>query len=140
MLRVERQGGTARGDRGRQGRRSAEENRQSHHGSGGSSRPRSTRRPAILPYRRPVVPPPRCDLWISCGRRDQITRRRRRRCVHGREKRRAPHGCVAYPRPVAEILVLGGGVCGLGTALMLAHDGHEVTVLERDPQPPPASA
>jgi len=41
---------------------------------------------------------------------------------------------------VAEILVLGGGVCGLGTALMLARDGHEVTVLERDPQPPPASA
>ncbi len=35
------------------------------------------------------------------------------------------------------ILVLGGGLCGLGTALLLARDGHEVTVLERDPDPIP---
>jgi phytoene dehydrogenase-like protein len=31
---------------------------------------------------------------------------------------------------VAQILVLGAGMCGLSTALLLARDGHTVTVLE----------
>src|SRR5262245_18504252 len=35
------------------------------------------------------------------------------------------------------IVVLGGGVCGLASGLMLARDGHEVTVLERDADPVP---
>jgi 2-polyprenyl-6-methoxyphenol hydroxylase-like FAD-dependent oxidoreductase len=35
------------------------------------------------------------------------------------------------------IIVLGGGVCGLAASLLLARDGHEVTVLERDPAPVP---
>lgn len=34
-------------------------------------------------------------------------------------------------------MVCGGGVCGLTTAMLLANEGHEVTVLERDPAPPP---
>lgn len=38
---------------------------------------------------------------------------------------------------MARIVILGGGVVGLGAAMMLADDGHQVTVLERDPQPPP---
>src|SRR5262245_5085506 len=33
---------------------------------------------------------------------------------------------------MADILVLGAGICGLGTALLLARDGHHVTVVERD--------
>ena len=37
------------------------------------------------------------------------------------------------------MLVLGGGVCGLATAMLLARDGHEVRVLERDPEEVPAS-
>ena len=41
---------------------------------------------------------------------------------------------------MAGILVLGGGFCGLAAGLMLARDDHEVTVLERDPEPVPASA
>jgi 2-polyprenyl-6-methoxyphenol hydroxylase-like FAD-dependent oxidoreductase len=39
---------------------------------------------------------------------------------------------------MARIVVCGAGVCGLTTAMLLADDGHEVTVLERDPEPPPA--
>lgn len=34
----------------------------------------------------------------------------------------------------------GGGACGLLTAMLLAKDGHEVVVLERDPAPPPPPA
>lgn len=37
------------------------------------------------------------------------------------------------------VLIIGGGICGLGTALLLARDGHEVTVLERDADPIPDS-
>jgi 2-polyprenyl-6-methoxyphenol hydroxylase-like FAD-dependent oxidoreductase len=37
------------------------------------------------------------------------------------------------------ILIIGGGICGLGTALLLARDGHDVTVLERDASPIPES-
>jgi 2-polyprenyl-6-methoxyphenol hydroxylase-like FAD-dependent oxidoreductase len=40
---------------------------------------------------------------------------------------------------MARIVVLGGGVCGLASGLMLARDGHEVTVLERDAAPVPES-
>jgi 2-polyprenyl-6-methoxyphenol hydroxylase-like FAD-dependent oxidoreductase len=38
---------------------------------------------------------------------------------------------------VAKVLVLGGGLAGLSTALLLVGDGHQVTVAERDPAPAP---
>lgn len=38
---------------------------------------------------------------------------------------------------MANILVIGAGVAGLGAALALGRDGHEVTVLERDATPLP---
>jgi 2-polyprenyl-6-methoxyphenol hydroxylase-like FAD-dependent oxidoreductase len=40
---------------------------------------------------------------------------------------------------VSRILVLGGGVCGLAAGMVLARDGHAVTLLERDPAPAPGS-
>ena len=41
---------------------------------------------------------------------------------------------------MAEILVLGAGLTGLTTAMLLARDGHDVTVLERDAADPPGDA
>lgn len=37
------------------------------------------------------------------------------------------------------IVVLGAGICGLAAGTMLARDGHEVTLVERDPEPVPDS-
>jgi len=35
------------------------------------------------------------------------------------------------------VITIGGGVGGLVTAMLLGQDGHDVTLLERDPEPPP---
>jgi 2-polyprenyl-6-methoxyphenol hydroxylase-like FAD-dependent oxidoreductase len=40
---------------------------------------------------------------------------------------------------MARVIMLGGGVCGLAGGMLLARDGHEVTVLERDAAPVPDS-
>ncbi|HWY17480.1 MAG TPA: FAD-dependent monooxygenase [Solirubrobacteraceae bacterium] len=40
---------------------------------------------------------------------------------------------------MARIILLGGGVCGLAAGMLLARDGHEVTVLERDAAAVPES-
>jgi 2-polyprenyl-6-methoxyphenol hydroxylase-like FAD-dependent oxidoreductase len=41
---------------------------------------------------------------------------------------------------MARIVVIGGGLIGLATAQLVALQGHDVTVLERDPAPPPATS
>ena len=41
---------------------------------------------------------------------------------------------------MARAVVVGAGVSGLGAALVLARQGHRVTVIERDDTPMPASA
>ncbi|MGH2943956.1 MAG: FAD-dependent monooxygenase, partial [Solirubrobacteraceae bacterium] len=38
---------------------------------------------------------------------------------------------------MSTVIVLGAGVCGLFAGLVLARDGHDVTLLERDPEPVP---
>lgn len=38
------------------------------------------------------------------------------------------------------IVIIGAGICGLGAGLLLARDGHDVTILERDASPLPESA
>jgi 2-polyprenyl-6-methoxyphenol hydroxylase-like FAD-dependent oxidoreductase len=38
---------------------------------------------------------------------------------------------------MARIVVAGGGICGMASALVLARDGHQVVVLERDGAPVP---
>ncbi len=40
---------------------------------------------------------------------------------------------------MADVVVIGGGVAGLGVGLALARDGHAVRILERDAMPLPAS-
>lgn len=41
---------------------------------------------------------------------------------------------------VANVAVVGSGMCGMTTALALARRGHQVTVFERDPPPPAGNA
>ena len=41
---------------------------------------------------------------------------------------------------MAEVMIIGGGLTGQTTAMLLAADGHHVRVLERDPEPPAADA
>jgi 2-polyprenyl-6-methoxyphenol hydroxylase-like FAD-dependent oxidoreductase len=38
---------------------------------------------------------------------------------------------------MSDIVVVGSGIAGLSSAVLLARDGHHVTVLERDASPPP---
>lgn len=45
----------------------------------------------------------------------------------------------SYDRPVAGVVVVGGGIGGLACALVLAPRGHEVTVLDRDPADLPSN-
>src|SRR5215207_1213771 len=40
---------------------------------------------------------------------------------------------------MGSVVVCGGSVIGLSVGMMLAHDGHEVTVLESDPAEPPGT-
>ena len=39
---------------------------------------------------------------------------------------------------MTDALIVGGGVVGMGLGMMLARDGHTITMLERDPEPVPS--
>jgi 2-polyprenyl-6-methoxyphenol hydroxylase-like FAD-dependent oxidoreductase len=39
---------------------------------------------------------------------------------------------------VADVIIIGGGIAGLCSGMLLARDGHRVRILDRDPAPPPA--
>src|SRR5207248_7854882 len=54
-------------------------------------------------------------------------------CLSGRRRGRGGS-------PMARIVIIGAGVVGLGAGLVLCGNGHEVTVVERDAQAPPAGA
>ena len=41
---------------------------------------------------------------------------------------------------MAKIVIAGGGICGMAAAIVLARDGHDITVLERDAAPVPDDA
>jgi 2-polyprenyl-6-methoxyphenol hydroxylase-like FAD-dependent oxidoreductase len=55
----------------------------------------------------------------------------------GRSRACSSEPCQALV--MGRIVVLGGGVCGLATGVLLARDGHEVEVWERDPASAPSS-
>ena len=40
---------------------------------------------------------------------------------------------------MAKIVIIGAGICGLGATLLLAREGHEIKVVERDNSQPPDS-
>jgi len=41
---------------------------------------------------------------------------------------------------MATVMIVGSGVVGMGLAMLLAAEGHEVTCVERDAEPPPGDA
>lgn len=42
--------------------------------------------------------------------------------------------------PILRVVIVGAGLTGLSAGVLLARAGHRVTVVDRDPEPPPASA
>ncbi len=73
-------------------------------------------------------------------RRRELTAQWSRLRRAGRDDARARRDPGRRLVAMAEIVIAGGGLVGNCSAMLLAADGHSVTVLERDPSLPPTSA
>jgi 2-polyprenyl-6-methoxyphenol hydroxylase-like FAD-dependent oxidoreductase len=51
----------------------------------------------------------------------------------------SPSSWAKWVNVMSNIAVIGAGIAGLGAALALSRKGHQVTILERDVPPPPAT-
>jgi 2-polyprenyl-6-methoxyphenol hydroxylase-like FAD-dependent oxidoreductase len=68
-------------------------------------------------------------MWVAAGVDSPLSTASQRRHPGGR-----------LQSAVMKLTMVGGGICGMGAALLFARDGHEVTLLERDDDSLPTRA
>src|SRR3954463_4304383 len=93
-----------------------------------------------MAWRRPARARSRCPSWGGRSRSDR-TGRSCSWCRNGAPTRwtcgNKSERLDVVDGEMSHTIVLGGGLCGLSAAMLLARDGRQVTVLERDASPIP---